>query len=85
MIVAHAVPWPNGARFVVADRYAVRGGRIEFHEDAADRRSDVELAPLGYIAWFNCRRLHSEIGDIPPVEFEAAYYRQINQQELIET
>jgi transposase InsO family protein len=46
---------------------------------------DVELATLGYIDWFNCRRLHSEIGDIPPGEFEAAFYRQINERELIET
>jgi len=46
---------------------------------------DVELATLGYVDWFNCRRLHSEIGDIPPAELETTFYRQINQQELIET
>lgn len=26
--------------------------------------------------WFNQRRLHGEIGDIPPAELEATYYRQ---------
>ena len=36
---------------------------------------DVTIATLEYIDWFNHRRLHSAIGDIPPVEFEAAYYR----------
>jgi putative transposase len=36
---------------------------------------DVELATLEYIDWFNHRRLHSAIGDIPPVEHEANYYR----------
>ena len=34
----------------------------------------VELATLAYIEWFNNRRLHSELGDIPPDEFEALYY-----------
>ena len=38
---------------------------------------DVELATLEYVDWFNHRRLHSHCGDIPPVEFEDSYYRQI--------
>lgn len=33
-------------------------------------RSQVELAVLEYIDWFNNRRLHESLGDIPPVEFE---------------
>jgi putative transposase len=37
---------------------------------------ELELATLGYIDWFNHRRLHGEIGDIPPAELEATYYRQ---------
>jgi putative transposase len=41
---------------------------------------DVEYATLGYIDWFNHRRLHGEITDdntyITPAEFEALYYRQ---------
>jgi putative transposase len=41
---------------------------------------DVEFATMGYIDWFNHRRLHGEITDdtsyITPAEFEAAYYRQ---------
>jgi putative transposase len=36
---------------------------------------DVEIATLEYIDWFNHRRLHSAIGDIPPVEQETNYYR----------
>jgi putative transposase len=36
----------------------------------------VELATLGYVAWFNHRRLYEACGDIPPAELEAAYYRQ---------
>jgi putative transposase len=41
---------------------------------------DVEYASLGYIDWFNHRRLHGEITDdnsyVTPAEFEAAHYRQ---------
>ena len=36
----------------------------------------VELATLGYVDWFNHRRLFEACGDIPPAELEAAYYRQ---------
>ncbi len=35
----------------------------------------VEFATLEWIDWFNNRRLLVPIGNIPPVEFEAAYYR----------
>ena len=35
---------------------------------------DVEFATLDYVDWFNHRRLHGEIGMVPPAEFEAAYY-----------
>jgi putative transposase len=34
---------------------------------------DVELATLGWVSWFNTVRLHGTLGDIPPVEYEAAY------------
>jgi putative transposase len=41
---------------------------------------DVEFATLGYIDWFNHRRLHGEVTDdntyVTPAEFEASYYRQ---------
>lgn len=34
-------------------------------------RSQLELAVVEYIAWFNDDRLHESLGDIPPAEFEA--------------
>jgi putative transposase len=34
---------------------------------------DVEYATLDYVDWFNYRRLHGELGMLPPAEFEAAY------------
>lgn len=36
---------------------------------------DLEIAVAEYLDWFNHRRLHGEIGTIPPVEFEDGYYR----------
>ncbi len=39
-------------------------------------RSNVELATLEWVHWFNHDRLHGTLGDIPPVEFEAAYRQQ---------
>ena len=39
---------------------------------------DLEIATAEYIDWFNHRRLHGEIGMIPPVELEDTYHhRQI--------
>jgi putative transposase len=34
---------------------------------------DVEYATLEYVDWFNNRRLHGELGMIPPAEFEATF------------
>ena len=34
----------------------------------------VELATAAWVAWWNERRLHGACGDIPPIEFEAAYH-----------
>ena len=50
-----------------------------FKAELIDRRSwrhrdEVEFAVLEWVAWYNTRRLHSSIGDIPPAEFEANYY-----------
>jgi putative transposase len=36
----------------------------------------VEFATLTWIDWFNNRRLLEPLGHVPPVEYEAAYYRQ---------
>src|SRR5215207_7483423 len=33
-------------------------------------RSQLELAVVEYIGWFNHDRLHEALGDVPPAEFE---------------
>jgi len=35
---------------------------------------DVELAVAEYIDWFNHRRLHGELAQVPPAEFEANHW-----------
>jgi putative transposase len=39
-------------------------------------RSQLELAVVEYVGWFNHSRLHQALGDIPPVEFEQRHATQ---------
>ncbi len=41
---------------------------------------DVEIAVAEYVDWFNHRRLHGEIGLIPPAEFEADHWASTQVQ-----
>jgi putative transposase len=34
----------------------------------------LELETLSWVHWFNEDRLHGHCGDVPPAEFEAAFY-----------
>jgi len=36
----------------------------------------VELATASWVDWWNHKRLHSAIGDIPPAEYESLYHHQ---------
>ncbi len=38
-------------------------------------RSQLEIAIIEWIDWYNATRLHGEIGDIPPFEHEDRWYR----------
>ena len=42
-------------------------------------RSAVEMATLTWVNWYNHRRLLEPIGNIPPAEAEANYYRQLSE------
>ena len=37
---------------------------------------DVEYATLEWVQWYNTKRLHSAIGNVPPAEYEMMYYEQ---------
>ena len=38
---------------------------------------DVEWVTAGWVDWYNNRRLHSTLGNVPPEEFEATYYADL--------
>ncbi len=39
-------------------------------------RRELKIAIVEWIDWYNHRRLHSEIGHIPPAEHETLCYRE---------
>lgn len=47
--------------------------------------NDVEIATAEYIDWFNNRRLHGEIGHVPPAELEATYRATTRELSLTKT
>lgn len=47
--------------------------------------TDVEIAVAEYVDWFNHRRLHGEIGLVPPAEFETAHCASITPKTSPET
>ena len=40
-------------------------------------RSQLELAVLEWVHWFNHDRLHESLGDVPPVDVEGAYWTEL--------
>ncbi len=47
--------------------------------------TDVEIAVAEYVDWFNHRRLHGEIGLVPPAEFEANHWANRVVTDYVET
>jgi len=43
---------------------------------------DVEYATLEWVDWFNHRRLFQPIGDVPPAEFDIAYYHHTEESAM---
>ena len=52
--------------------------KTEVIKKRAPRRTvdEVELATARWVEWWNHRRLLGPVGDVPPAEFEAAYYAE---------
>ncbi|MCX4784590.1 integrase core domain-containing protein [Streptomyces sp. NBC_01264] len=44
--------------------------------------TDVEIATAEWVDWFNNCRLFSELGHIPPAEYEANHYKQQPNQQI---
>lgn len=51
-----------------------------FHEGPYRTIGDVEFATAGWVDWYNNRRLHSTLGNVPPIEFEQAHYATLNRE-----
>jgi putative transposase len=45
----------------------------------------VELATVEWIDWYNFRRLHGEIGHVPPTEYEASYHQKTQKPQVTTT
>ena len=45
------------------------------HEGPWRGADDLELATLNWVWWYNHTRIHGEIGNVTPIEYEAEYYR----------
>lgn len=52
------------------------------HRQSWKSRSEVELATLTWVDWYNNRRLLERLGHIPPAEAEKAYYASIGERAL---
>ncbi|MFB7455724.1 IS3 family transposase [Streptomyces sp. NPDC056188] len=47
--------------------------------------SEVELATAEWVDWYCHRRLHGEIGHVPPAEYETNYYRATTKPQVTVT
>ncbi|ELR4060049.1 IS3 family transposase [Escherichia coli] len=52
------------------------------HRKSWKNRTEVELATLTWVDWYNNRRLLESLGHIPPAEAEKAYYASIGNTDL---
>ena len=48
---------------------------IDFEQTTWTSWRHVEQATASWVHWYNHQRLHSSIGDIPPVEYEQRYHQ----------
>ncbi|OIQ67193.1 integrase core domain protein [mine drainage metagenome] len=51
-----------------------------FHTGPYKTIADVEYATASWVEWYNNRRLHSTLGNVPPVEYEQAHYATLNRE-----
>jgi transposase InsO family protein len=51
-----------------------------FHDGPYKTIADVEYATAGWVDWYNTRRLHGSLGNVPPIEYEQAHYAALNPE-----
>ncbi len=67
------MPWRNPFNGLYKAELIYKDGPWQGHHD-------VEFATLEWVNWFNTQRLHTEIGMVPPSEFEASYYLSVGKE-----
>ena len=77
-MTATTTPWPN--RSTARSRPSSSSST-----DRGAPATPANIAIIDWIDWYNTVRLHSEIGDIPPVEHEADWYRHTHRPLLTRT
>jgi len=65
----------------VVERRATRADLKPWRTEKGGGQWDFYL--LGWVYWHNTARLHSYLGDIPPAEFEAAFYDDPRTDQLL--
>ncbi len=74
-------PWPRSAPVATRTTALAEAYNSLFKADLVRNKGpwkgidDLEIAVAEYVDWFNHRRLHGEIGLIPPAEYEDRHYR----------
>lgn len=56
--------------------------KTELIKPALKTLSEVELATAEWVDWYCHRRLHGEIGHIPPAEYETNYYLETTKPQV---
>jgi transposase InsO family protein len=51
-----------------------------FHTGPYKTIADVEFATTGWVDWYNNRRLHGSLGNVPPAEYETNHYAALNRE-----
>jgi len=51
-----------------------------FHDGPYKTIADVEYATASWVDWYNVRRLHGSLGNVPPIEDEQAHYAAFNRE-----
>ena len=60
-----------------------RDFKTELIQDRVWRsRSQLEIAIVEYVAWFNHERLHTSLGGVPPAEYEEVSAETIGSENL---
>ena len=70
---ATTTPWPNRSWGCSKRSYTATLQALADNGGPWKGLDDLEIATCAWVAWFNEERLHSELGDRTPAEFETDY------------